>query len=432
MKKLLLLTLCFVLAMSMFTCCASGDAIAESEPTEEITLKLSIWGNDARKEVFEGLAEKYEEMNPGITVEVLLIPFAEYMQKVSIQIASNTAPNVIWLAEKMVPQFIESGNLVDLSANLSADEEYDLADFSPTSLDLFTRGEELYGIPFAFGPRVLFYNKTLFDQAGVKTPTELVEEGNWTLETMYDSAKQLTDKSQGIYGIKLMGATEPTAYTNALYDILLANGGDYFNDEMTEFTLNTQAGIDTLQMFYDMLYTDEIHPKPGDQTQFETGKIAIARDTFSYAANLRGNVDFEWDIVSAPTGPAAGSLITSGFANYSVTKGENEEEAIELLKYFTSKEVMMELLSTFPNPRMSILNSEEFLTQPDNQPSAESVKLAFVDPIISPGVKSYPAHENYQKIDVEMTGLFEMMFTNEYSVEEIIQMMEDKVNPLLK
>ena len=137
---------------------------------------------------------------------------------------------------------------------------------------------------------------------------------------------------------------------NSLYDIVLANGADYFNAEMTEFTLNTEGGIESMQEFYDALFVDESHIKPGDQTQFETGKIAMARDTFSYAANLRGKVDFEWDIIGAPSGPAADAKVTSGFAGYHVVKGENQDLATQLVMYLTSKEMMLELVSTFPSP----------------------------------------------------------------------------------
>ncbi|NLI22924.1 MAG: sugar ABC transporter substrate-binding protein, partial [Clostridiales bacterium] len=90
------------------------------------------------------------------------------------------------------------------------------------------------------------------------------------------------------------------------------------------------------------------------------------------------------------------------------------------------------LVSTFPSPRRSVLNSDEFLNQPDGLPSAESVKLAFVDQIENPGVKSYPAHQNYQKIDIEVNKAFEMLFTQEYTPEQIVTLMKEKVDPLLK
>ena len=443
MKKLISLALCLMMVMTLLTACGGKTETPETsetptvntekepEATKKVELKLSLWGNDERKVKFEELLKPFNEAN-NCTVEVVLVPFDEYMQKLSIQLASKSAPHVIWLAEKMVPQFIESGELVDLSATLKADAEYDFDDFFPSTLDLFTRGNEIYGIPFSFGPRVIYYNKTLFEAKGLPTPTELYKEGKWTLDAFFESAKALTDSSNGVYGMKLQGATEPTAYMNSLYDIVLSNGAEYFNDDMTEFILNSEGGINAMTRYYNALFVDESHVKPGDQSQFETGKIAMARDTFSYAANLRGKVDFEWDIVAAPKGSDPEAKVTSGFANYSVTKGENQELGIKLAMFLTSKESMLNLVSTFPSPRSSVLGSDAFLNQPEGLPSAESVKLAFVDQIESPGVKAYPSHENYQKIDVEINRLFELMFTKEYSPEQIVEMMKEAVDPLLK
>lgn len=426
MKRILGLLLCMAMLCSLMLALPTAAAADEKG-----NLRLSIWGNDARKTLFEELTAPFAAEN-NCTVEIVLVPFDEYMQKISIQLASRTAPDVIWLSEKMVPQFIESGELVDLAPVVGADAAYDFADFFPSTLDLYTRGSSVYGLPFSFGPRVIFYNKTLFAQKGLKTPTELYKEGNWTLAEFFKAAKALTDPSQGVYGMKLQGATEPTAYMNSLYDIVLANGADYFNADMTAFTLDSEGGIRSMQAFYDALFVDESHVKPGDQTQFETGKIAMARDTFSYAANLRGKVDFEWDIIGAPKGSDATAKVTSGFANYSVTKGANEALATKLAMFMTSKETMLKLVSTFPSPRSSVLNSDAFLNQPDNQPSAESVKLAFVDQIANPGVKAYPAHMNYQKIDIEVNKAFEMLFTKEYTPEQIVALMKEKVDPLLK
>ena len=104
--------------------------------------------------------------------------------------------------------------------------------------------------------------------------------------------------------------------------------------------------------------------------------------------------------------------------------------AVELVKYLTSKEISTKLVSTFPSPRRSVLNSDEFLNQPEGLPCVESVKLAFVDAIEDPGVVSYPAHENYQKIEVEINKLFEMMFTKEYTPEQIVKMMKESRSPL--
>jgi multiple sugar transport system substrate-binding protein len=434
MKKSVILAMLVFLAGGL---CLFASGKTQNNEQEQgtagrpVALQMSIWGNNDRKVQFERLMAPFCAEN-NCTVEVILVPFDEYMQKISIQLASKTAPDVIWLAEKMVPQFIESGELIDLGPVVKADAAYDFNDFFPSTLDLFVRGNRVYGIPFSFGPRVIFYNKTLFDAKNLKTPTELYKEGNWTLDEFFKAAKALTDPANGIYGLKLPGATEPTAYMNSLYDIVLANGADYFNSSMTAFTLDSPGGIKSMQQFYNALFVDESHIKPGDQTQFETGKIAMARDTFSYAANLRGKVNFQWDIIAAPRGPEKNAKVTSGFANYSVTKGPHQDLAAKLVMFMTSKDIMLELVSTFPSPRRSVLNSSAFLNQPNGLPPPESVKLAFSDQIENPGVQSYPAHENYQKIDVEVNRLFEMMFTRQYTPNQIVKMMKERVDPLLK
>lgn len=394
-------------------------------------LTLAIWGNDARKTTFEELAQGFTK-STGIPVEIVLIPFGEFMQKISIQMAASSAPDVIWLAEKMVPQFVASGQLVNLAPTLRSDAAYDIKDFFPTTMEGMSKGADaVFGIPFSFGPRVLFFNKTMFKQKGLKTPLEHVKEGSWNLETFYATALALTDKSRGVYGVKLLPATGPKDWANALYDIVWASGGDFFSEDMKKFRLNSPEGIKAIQYYWDMLFKDEVHPKPGDQTQFESGKIGMARDTFSYGANLRSIKDFEWDIAPNPTGSSKSARVSSGFAYYSVLKGQNQNEATQLVKYFTSKEVMTKLITMFPSPRRSVLGSPAFLNQPEGKPSPASITAAFINPIDKPGVRSLPAHMNYQKIDVEIQILFDLLYAKTIKVPELVKMMQDKVQPLL-
>ena len=56
------------------------------------------------------------------------------------------------------------------------------------------------------------------------------------------------------------------------------------------------------------------------------------------------------DIIGAPKGPKVDAKITTGFAGYHVVKGPNEELAVELVKYLTSKEISTKLVSTFRLP----------------------------------------------------------------------------------
>jgi multiple sugar transport system substrate-binding protein len=411
---------------------ATTTAVATTAAPKEVKLQLSIYGDDARRKRFQDLADKFTEKNPNIKVEVILIPFGELAQKLAVQLAAKTAPDVTWLSEKMIPQFLDSKSLVSLEA-LKSDPIYDYNDISPSSLEIYIRDGKVYGIPFSCGPRVFYYNIDLFQAKGLKTPDQLVAEGKWTLDELYNTAKQLTDKANGVYGIKLFPATSPDDWINALYDLVWSNGADFFAPDMSKFALNTPEGIKAMQYYYDMLFKDEIHPKPGDLTQFESGKIGIARDFVSYTGSIRTKVTFKWDIAPNPVGPAGpATKIAVGQASYSCLVGDAEDSALLLLKYFTSKEIMTEFISSFICSRKSVLESPALLNQPDGKPSSAAMMLAVATPLSNPGSRALPAHPNFNQIDVEMKKLFDMMYTKSFTVEQIVQKMEETVNPLLK
>jgi hypothetical protein len=78
-----------------------------------------------------------------------------------------------------------------------------------------------------------------------------------------------------------------------------------------------------------------------------------------------------------------------------------------------------------------VLNSKEFLNQPEGKPSPASVQVAFVDPIETPGVRSLPAHKNYQRIDVEMITAFDLLYAKNVTVDEMTAMLKKTIQPLL-
>src|SRR5690554_4617597 len=163
---------------------AGENSVIEKETSkveakkEDVKLQFAIWGDDARKKVFEDIIKGHTDQNPHVSVEILLIPFDQYQQKLSIMLASKTAPDLTWLAERMIPQFAKSNQLVDISA-IKEDEGYKFDDLFDSSMDIYKDGSKLYGVPFTNPPKVLFYNKTLFEEKGLTSPLELAKAGQW-------------------------------------------------------------------------------------------------------------------------------------------------------------------------------------------------------------------------------------------------------------
>lgn len=403
----------------------TGNQSGTDQPKKPVNLVFSIWGNETHKKMYEELLAEFKQTHEHINVEIQTIPFDDYQQKLSIMAASQTAPDVAWLAERMIPQFLESDQLLDISESVKSDSNYNFADIYPSTLELFTKDGGLYGIPFSTPPGVMFYNKTLFEQNGLKTPLELVAEGNWTYEEFLKAARTIADPSQGIYGVKLI--REWKNWADALLPLFWSHGADVFNEDGTAFALNTPEGAAALQLYTDMIFKDQVHPKPGDAITFDTGKIGMFTDRYSYVSTARAIEDFEWDIAPMPAGPN-GRGTSMGFAGYSVFKTDHPEEAMELLKFLTNESSMAVTSQFFVPSRKSILESDIFMNSHE-LPSAESIQIAILDQMDEARIA--PGHRNWQQIDVKMQTLLDYIYTQTAPVEEVLQMMEDEINRLM-
>lgn len=433
MKKTLQTAAWLIAVMLVFTACSSGannpgasPTSSGSEANKDVKLTFSIWGNDNHKQTLTEIAAEFTEQNPGVTVEIMTIPFNDYQQKLSIMLASRTAPDIGWLSDTMIPQFLDSGQLLDVSA-IKDDASYDFGDLFPATLEALTMDGSLYGIPFSTPPSMIFYNKTLFKQKGLKTPTELYKEGNWTYEEMIKAAKALTDPSQGIYGVKL--TREWKTWSSAVYSLVRAYGSRVLSEDGMKFELNTPEGQQAIQLYYDLIFKDQVHPKPGDQLTFDSGKLAMFRDVYSSVTSARAIKDFEWDVAPMPKGPA-GSGNWIGFAGYTVFKDtKHPEEAVAFLKFVSNKQSMSSTSKYFVPSRKSVLQSDAFMKAGD-LPTQEGIQTAVLEQMST--VEGLPLHKNWQQIDTKMQTLFDYLYTQSASVPEVLADMEAEVTPLLK
>ena len=401
-----------------------ADKTAAGDDTP-MTLTLSIWGSDAHKQVYEQLFAKYKETHPNITVEVTVIPFAEYQQKLSIMLAGNQAPDVAWMSDRMIPQFLENDQFVDISP-LKDDPEYDFDDINPGSLELLSKDGKPHGVAFSNPPQVLFYNKTMFEEKGLKTPTELATEGNWTFETFLDTAKKLSDSANGIYGVRL--GDNWKGWMDASYFMVTGYGGDLF-DESGNFVYDSPEAQQGMQMYMNMIFQDKSHPMPGDQITFDSGNLGMFKAPVSYAGTAKNITDFEYDIAPLPKGPKT-SFVEAGFAGYVMFKDEDpakSEARMELFKFLTSRDSMLATSAYFVPSRKSILESDEY-KEIIPLPNKESIQTVIIDQM--PDFKTYPAHSNWAKIDGEMQVIFDEMYMQSIDVETAAAEIKERVAPL--
>jgi multiple sugar transport system substrate-binding protein len=301
---------------------------------EPVTIKVvSFLTYAENKEGAEAkVVEAFQQAHPEIKVDFQLLPYADYFTSLKTWIAGGTAPDVASLDLAMLQEMASSGSIVDLNPMIQADG-YDLSAYYKSTLDMFQNKGGQYGLPASYSNVVMYYNKKLFDQAGLPYPDDKMD---WA--TFIDTAKQLTKDTNGDGTIEIFG----TARLWWPYYMLFV-GATPFNADATSCTLTEQNAIDGFQAMVDLTLKDKIAPSANDLAaqddwhMFEGGRIAMYPiGPWSITEFNDVIKDFDWDATTLPYGPT-GKKVTFLFGNaYSVLSSSKQQKAaFEFLKFVT-------------------------------------------------------------------------------------------------
>jgi multiple sugar transport system substrate-binding protein len=207
----------------------------------------------------------------------------------------------------------------------------------------------------------MYYNKSLFDKAGVEYPNE-----NWTWDDFQAAAKKLTS---GSGSKKVFGAVFDPWFA-PLYDVIWSYGGDMFSEDGKSCKLSSPESTRAIQWVAD-LFAQGLSPSPGqldglgqDSSQlFLSGRAAMSIGNGRWAAFEFGDVkQFEWKIAPIPKGPAgrANFFHLAMFAIASNSK--NQAAAWKFLKYLVSPEGIKQAASSLQGvpSRNSLADDPEF------------------------------------------------------------------------
>jgi multiple sugar transport system substrate-binding protein len=159
-----------------------------------VTITYAYWDTTVTP-AFQAAADEFHKDNPDITVELRTVPFSDYFTKLNTQLPSGTAPDAFWLQNIQFPLYQQNGVLADLTPFKQA-SSIDLSGIDANLMNPYVVDGKLYAIPWQSLPFGLYYNKAMFDKAGVAEPTN-----DWTWADVEKAAAALTDKAAGTYGI---------------------------------------------------------------------------------------------------------------------------------------------------------------------------------------------------------------------------------------
>ncbi len=276
----------------------------------------------------DAMIKAFQVQNPEITVKVETAPYDTYFTKLQTLVAGNTAPDVYELNYENFVSYASKGVLKDLSSLISDDKSFDPAVFYPKAYQAFQQNGKQYGLSESFSNVLLFYNKDLFDKAGVSYPTD-----SWTWKEEVAAAQKLTDAKAGVWG-----SYQPIQFFE-FYKTIAQNGGSMF-DAKGQPTLNTPQNVEALKFMLDKINTTKVAPTDADMAGqsdgdlFKAGKIAMLRTGIWMFSSFK-DAPFKWDVALEPGNTTKAHHFFSNGVVIS-SKTDKADAAWKWLKFFTS------------------------------------------------------------------------------------------------
>ncbi|GAA1524554.1 sugar ABC transporter substrate-binding protein [Kribbella lupini] len=319
-----------VMVAALLAGCSGGESSDSDGP---VTITYGIWAG-TQTPAMQEIATAFTKENPDITVKIQERPYPEFWSTLQTGAAGGTAPDAFWMLAQQIRPYAAGGQLLDISDAVK-DQKVDLGNYPKAVLDLYDQGDgKLYGLPKDVDTNAVWFNKAMFDKAGVAYP-----KAGWTWADFRATAKKLTDPAAGTWGV-----AAPLDYQGGYYNSIFQAGGKVIADDGKTSVIDSpeaQAGI----KFWTDLQADKSSPTLQQlsdteaETMFEQGKVAMYVSGAYWALKLYDNpaIRAKVDVAPLPTGVKQ-ATVTSGIENVGYAGTKHPEETKKFLLFASGEQ----------------------------------------------------------------------------------------------
>ncbi|MCL6590919.1 MAG: sugar ABC transporter substrate-binding protein [Firmicutes bacterium] len=436
MKRLFVIGLMLILVLVGVT--------ADAAP--KVTLRYALWDSN-QMPAMEASIKEFMKQNPDIDVKVELVGWNDYWTKITTGVAAGTLPDVFWGHLAYFSGLITKGALMDLTPYIKRDK-VDLSIYYPALVDNWKYKGKQYGIPKDWDTICIFYNKELFDKAGVPYPSEdwswNPKDGGEFLQiaqklTIDANGKNATEKGFDKNKIVQFGLADLAAANmqTGWINFVWMNGGTGVIDKPygTKFVLDQPKAVEAIQFWADLVAKYNVSPATGGQTAssasgwelLKGGKAAMVPQGSWMLSDAR-TFTFKWDVAMLPKGPAGRYSAFNGLAHNIFAKTKYPEQAWKLAKWmdsYESQRIVSEQGVVFP----AIPKLMPVYLAATKAKGPEHVKY-FVDETAKSGF--WPMHVNWGQISDTITRELDLVFSGSQTAKEAVKNIKMQVDPLLK
>ncbi len=357
-KKIFALVMAVVMVLSLTACGGSSKSTTSTDAgsdTKQATatpaatassgssssggkITVAIWDSNQQK----GLQQIMDDWSKtsGIKAEIQVVDWNNYWTMLEAGATGGTLPDVFWMHSNQAQKYMENGILLDLTDKIAKSDKVKLDNYYSDIVALYSSNGKQYAIPKDIDTIGLWYNKTMFDAAGIPYPDD-----KWTWQTLYDTAKKLTKSDGSQYGYAVNTGNNQDSFYNAIY----AYGGYVISDDKKTSGFDNPKTIEAMSLFSKMV-NEKIAPslqtisENSADVLFESGKVAMVTQGTWMVPAFRDNeyTSKNCDVAVLPTGPDGTRVsIYNGLGWAAAANGKNTDAAWSLIEYLGTKEAQL-------------------------------------------------------------------------------------------
>lgn len=329
---------------------------------------------------FEKAATEFEAANPGTDIQIEVVPWDVLQQKLTTDISGNANADLAIIGTRWLIDYVSEGVAAPLDSYITPDFKARFIDtfLSPSVMDGAT-----YGLPVAASARAMYYNKTLFEQAGIAEPPK-----NW--DEVAAAAEKIKALGGDSYGFGLQGKEiETDVY---FYYAFWSQGGNLIDADGTS-GLDSEAAYKAAEIYKSLI--DKGLTEPGVtslnredvQNLFKQGRVGMMITAPFLSNQIKEEApDLQYGVTAIPAGPT-GDRGTYGVTDSIILfeNSQNKDTAWKFLDYIFTTEKRVEFDA---NEGFLPVNAEEakmpmFADNADLKAFAELLPHARFAPVIA-------------------------------------------------
>ncbi|MCL2670551.1 MAG: extracellular solute-binding protein [Clostridiales bacterium] len=387
LRKIIAILFAAIMVFGLAACTAGSKGPVE--------ITFSFWGSEEERASTEAVLEQYNALQDKVVVKPMYIGRDQYVEKLNTMATGGGMPDCGMIAEDSAIGMARNG----LMSNIDL---YEGQESKPLDCIIFKDA----GNPVAYSTAneilALWYNKELFDKAGVAYPPATLDKA-WSWDEFIEVSKQLTFDANGLHpgeeGFDKNNIVQYGCYVNQytwqLEVWALSNGGRWFSEDGTSIVFDN-AAVEAMQKVFDLHLVHNVAPfingtvDAGFSLSLGTGNVAMCTEG-QWATGFGGDIDYGVGVL--PYMKEKANICTGGaIGMFAQTK--HPTETAEFLRWYGSEDFnfgaieagwwMPTKLNWYTDP--ALLNKWIFENERRTTIGADNYKTAFVDVCLADGV----------------------------------------------